>query len=163
MGREIRRVPLEWEHPQNGRGHYQPMYDRTLRERFEEIDVDREKWVKQYGSLVTKNDTGLNFYEFWNDDLGVSPSCYRPEFPEGATLGYCVYETISEGTPISPIFETLQEIQAWVIEQGYSEAAAKAFCESGFAFSMALIPGHGLINGIEALPYIVEDKKPNND
>lgn len=30
MGREVRMVPANWEHPRNGRGDYEPLFDNIL-------------------------------------------------------------------------------------------------------------------------------------
>jgi hypothetical protein len=36
-----------------------------------------------------------------------------PDFPEGTATGWQLYETTSEGTPVSPIFATAEELAAW--------------------------------------------------
>jgi len=40
-----------------------------------------------------------------------------------------MYETISEGTPISPVFDSLKVLENWLVkDQGYSRKAAQEFC-----------------------------------
>lgn len=39
MGKEIRRVPVGWEHPLNEDGNYQPMYD-------EDYETKAQEWIK---------------------------------------------------------------------------------------------------------------------
>jgi hypothetical protein len=43
---------------------------------------------------------------------------------------YQVYETVSEGTPVSPVFATEEEIVLWCLSQGHSEKAARSFVEA---------------------------------
>jgi hypothetical protein len=45
------------------------------------------------------------------------PDSYRPAF-ESAPTAFQVYETVSEGTPISPVFETRDELIDWLVNDG---------------------------------------------
>jgi hypothetical protein len=54
-------------------------------------------------------------------------------FPPEQLTHFQIYENVSEGTPVSPIFSSLQAIKTWLVTQGYSEGAAKQFIESGHA------------------------------
>lgn len=73
MGREIRRVVPNWEHP-----------------RYTENDAPFHNRVGQYKPL------------------------FRPDWPAGAATWYQAYETVSEGTPISPPFATEDELIEWL-------------------------------------------------
>jgi len=99
MGRELRRVPQGWKHPKDDRGRYQPMYDCT----YEDACIEHSEM----------------------DRYGPSPAYYHPKWIE--PTHYQIYETVSEGTPISPVFETENETRQWLIESGVSEAAATRF------------------------------------
>lgn len=55
--------------------------------------------------------------------------------------GYQVWETVTEGSPISPVFATTEELERWLIGEGYSEGAAEQFAIQGFAFSAAMVGG----------------------
>ena len=47
MGREIRRVPANWEHPRttrHGREEYQPLRDRDAQSAFEEWMTEYQAW-----------------------------------------------------------------------------------------------------------------------
>lgn len=68
--------------------------------------------------------------------------------PEGP--GYQVWETVSEGSPISPVFDTEEKLISWLLDRGYSEGAAEAFAREGWAPSMA-IKGDVVYNDIESL------------
>jgi hypothetical protein len=126
MGREIRRVPPTWEHPKNCRGHYKPLYDQTWREAM-------QNWLNDYGDE----------WQTWTDEEDIeSPpraDYYRPVWSEEPTA-YQMYETVSEGTPVSPVFLTVDELRAWLLAQGHSEKAADEFIRLGFAFSFIVGP-----------------------
>lgn len=63
------------------------------------------------------------------------------EPPEGA--GWQVWETIPEGSPVSPVFTTEEALQNWLIhEQGYSEGAAERFTQVGWSPTMVMSNGH---------------------
>lgn len=77
---------------------------------------------------------------------GMDPPCKaayeawaKTEPPSGE--GYQVWETVSEGSPISPVFTTAEICEAWLVAQGYSSAAAQAFMHQGWVPSMVLVHG----------------------
>lgn len=118
MGREIRRVPLGWQHPKNERGHYQPMRDETFDEAFARWEQARQDWVNDKDGERTRIfDTYYDgkevAFEKWHG-RSPDPDYYRPAWPDDAVLGFCMYETVSEGTPVSPVFATLQEMEDWL-------------------------------------------------
>lgn len=177
MGREIRRVPIDWRHPTYadlgltypyaGRADevVHPLYDRDYATacaawkagltRWEAgEDPDREAYRRDDGSP----------YEWW-DWHGNPPD---PEYhrarvwaPEEATA-YQVYETVTEGTPVSPVFATLDELRAWLVRaQGMSEAGADQFIAWGSVPSMLVGPGIGLRSNFEvAEPLPGEERDP---
>jgi hypothetical protein len=63
--------------------------------------------------------------------------------------GWQVWETVSEGSPISPVFETPEELVTWLVGQGYSRAAAEGFVKVGNVPSMVYTPKTGLVSDIE--------------
>ena len=60
------------------------------------------------------------------------------------------YETVSEGTPVSPKFATEQELLQWLINQGHTEKAAKKFIEDKWVMS-GLLLGSRIYSNIDAL------------
>ncbi len=150
MGREIRRVPKDWEHPKDDNGRYKPQFERTYKEAAEDWlkslsdfqgDVDGEKTeaIKEYDT-----------HYFWDWDGGPpDKEYYMPEFESEATA-YQIYENVSEGTPVSPVFETEAEMIEWLIEKGYTEKAASEFVKQGYAFSMMFSPSTGVVPGIQS-------------
>ena len=96
--REVRPVPLDWQHPEepgtysDGSPRYRPLHSRA----------DLRYKVKFYAD-------NPQYADEWEYD----PADFMPEIPEGTPLGYQLYETTTEGTPVSPVFPSLQELAAW--------------------------------------------------
>lgn len=99
--REVRPVALDWKHPcdpgtyRDGSPRHRPLYSRaSLRDHLE--------WNAGHPD---------------DDDLiEIDLHDYMPEIPEGTPYGFQLYETTSEGTPVSPVFATLEELAAWCEE-----------------------------------------------
>lgn len=73
----------------------------------------------------------------------------KQEPPAGE--GWQLWETVSEGSPVSPVFPSTDTLAAWMVtEQGYSPQAAKAFCERGWAPSLVMVPGVYVADGVTA-------------
>lgn len=158
MGREIRRVPPNWEHPKNEEGDYISMYD-------EDYESAADKWVAecvlwsqgQHPDQLENKEKGrrmaCRYYWEW---AGGPPDeeSHRPKFTEEPTW-YQMYQNVSEGTPVSPPFETLEELRDWIVVNGdgwgrpVSREAADRFVQSGYAPSMAIGP-EGMKVGLEA-------------
>lgn len=175
MGREIRKVPPNWEHPKRDNGSYQPMYDQSAGEQFEEwLDEfeafkakELEEACKEYG--YDPSDP----YSAFCDYNGGPPDheYYRPNWkPEEATW-LQVYETVSEGTPVSPPFATPEELIEYLVENGdfwdqkrradkrricgmncdpWPREQAERFVKTGFAVSF-VADSKGIRSGVEAL------------
>ena len=139
MGREIRRVPPNWEHPKDSKGNFKSMYD-------EDFDAALTEWLEGY-KLWKKGehpdqqkeyyDKGDPYWE-WNG-APPDPDYYRPKWEQEPTW-YQVYETVSEGTPVSPPFATKEELVNSLVQHGdfwdqrrgdgtWSREAAEQFVE----------------------------------
>ncbi len=140
MGREIRMVPPNWEHPEGNNSGYQSMYD-------EDYPSAVKKWKDGYALWESGNHPSqTEEYEYW-DWEGMPPDeeSYRPKFTEDATC-FQMYETVSEGTPVSPIFKTKPELVDYLVERGdfwdqsrghggWERKNAESFVSTGFAFT----------------------------
>lgn len=83
--------------------------------------------------------TGIKYlYDTWKD---IEP-------PEGE--GWQVWETVTEGSPISPVFATTDEIIQWLVSEGYNEDGTRAFVEMKWSPSF-VGSRHGIQSGIDAL------------
>jgi hypothetical protein len=96
-------------------------------------------------------------FEQWH---GARPKAehYMPVFESGTATHLMMYETTSEGTPISPAFATPEELARWLADnnasafggEGASYEAWLNMARGGWAPSAVLTGGH-LISGVEAL------------
>jgi hypothetical protein len=108
----------------------------------------------------------------WNEAMGdfradpsgwdhepPNPLYYRPDFGDSATA-YQVYESVSEGTPISPVFETEEAMLEWLIDDGsglgiggrkmsLTREQADSFVRSSYAPSMVYTERIGIVSGLE--------------
>jgi hypothetical protein len=166
MGREVRRVPADWEHPkvskpnwQTGRmeEHYQPMFDTPFEERARKWMDAAIAWDNGTDPDCAKHKATHPFYWQWS---GNPPDAkyYRPNWPKESRTHYQVYETVSEGTPVTPHFATKAELVDYLVEHGdewdqmrtaeakqgragWSRTNAEAFVERVWAPSMIIANG----------------------
>jgi len=68
-----------------------------------------------------------------------------------ACTSYQVYEDVTEGTPISPVFDSVDALQQWLDREGYSKAAAAAFIAEGSAPSFVVGADGEVLSGIDGL------------
>ena len=121
MGREVRRVPANWEHPVTkdtyGSDRSQPMYDQTFAGAEAEwlADFDRIRGGGAKGYEIECYPRGV--CQWAKDNLPPDPDYYRPWDDADATW-FQLWETVSEGTPVSPPFATKGELAAYLGEHG---------------------------------------------
>lgn len=145
MGREIRKVPANWEHPKDDSGRFIPMMDESFDEAFNEWMEGLQKWIKgENPDAETYNYPKTPYgYTNWNG-RSPDPETYRKEsWTEDEACCFQIYENVSEGTPVSPVFTSKKEMEDWLVGQGYSRNAAHNFCESEYAPSMTFQSGVG--------------------
>lgn len=126
MGREIQRVPLDFDWPlhKEWKGFLYPDFDDSLSDEQEE-----------------------ELFEEWYDNERYDP-------PEGE--GWQVWETVSEGSPVSPVFASSEELVAWIVSEGHTPGAAKAFVRIGYVPSMVVVGG-AFYMGIDAAPFMEKE------
>lgn len=171
MGREVRRVPADWQHPRYAadhhrerlRGRYIPLHDGG----FAQADADwSEGWAKwqeglteNYGGpekwrAIDPECRGMRFTDYHGER--PSPDDYMPDWPEDQRTHFMMYEDTSEGTPISPAFATPEELARWLADTGASTFADMTatyeqwlpICRGGWAPSM-VISGGTMQSGVE--------------
>jgi hypothetical protein len=79
-------------------------------------------------------------YIFFDDDIAKRYDEWKQHEPPSGK-GYQLWETVSEGSPISPVFPTVEAFEAYLIGEGYSTAAAKKFIAAEWAPSMLISDG----------------------
>jgi len=95
-----------------------------------------------YGSCVACSGSG----ESWRapEDKAAAEKWEKTDPPAGP--GWQLWETVSEGSPISPVFPTKGEFVEWLVSEGYSEEAAVKFADVGWAPSAVLCNGKLKVN-----------------
>ena len=155
MGREIRRVPPDWQHPKDAAGEYAPLHD-------QDYVTASEEWIAAFDAFRSRQHSNqrriteyCNYYWEWNMPPDEESYRKRQRAEEEATA-YQVYETVTEGTPITPVFATKEEIVEYLVEngtdwagrvpsesyidhRGWDRAAAEEFVASGFAPSLVVV------------------------
>ncbi len=132
MGREIRRVPPNWAHPKKlvpnhrlGRMEedYQPLYDRTFEDAMKSWLEELQAWLdggfdEQRREQSTRYPADEPYRSFcdWHG-TAPDPEYHRPVWREEPTWVQ-VYETVSEGTPVTPPFATAEELVNYLVEKG---------------------------------------------
>ena len=108
MGREVRRVPANWQHPkEEGTGYYVPLYP-------------GEYYTETAPKFMEKaNAEGLQAAIDWYEQA-PDKNDYMPDWPENERTHYMMYENTSEGTPISPAFATPEGLARWLADMGAS-------------------------------------------
>ena len=124
MGREVRRVPKDWQHPKKREFNYlkscyeevyQPMHDRSFAEAMDEWYAEWKAWERGEKPEGTVSET------YWEYAGGPpDPEYYMPQWPDSERTHLMMYEDTSEGTPISPAFETPEELARWLTDNGAS-------------------------------------------
>lgn len=113
MAIEIRKVPPNWEHPKDKNGKYIPLYGISYKEA-------AQKWIDGFSSF--KPDKFCNYYwEYSNTPLEEE----HVEYNKDEATWYQVYSIISEGVPISPPFETKEELIAHI----YSDTCSQEYAD----------------------------------
>lgn len=168
MSREVRRVPPDWQHPerQDGRdGGYQPMFDETFDEALNEWLA--ELWWWKRGVYVYTWDTDSAVAEphdrprttaAYVERVGgpPQPEFCRPDWPKESRTHWQMYETTSEGTPISPPCATPEELARWLTDNRASTFGNDtatydqwlAMIRRGYAPSAIYTPSTGLVSGV---------------
>lgn len=143
MGREIRKVPKDWKHPKNDKGRYKPMFEEVY------IDVLNEWWQNHLLWEQRKHPDQEDYpeqikncqhYAEWHGNPPDVDRYNLRKWTAAEVTCFQVYETITEGTPVSPVFEHMKDLEHWLVEeQGYSRQAAIEFCKTGFAVTFTAV------------------------
>lgn len=121
MGREVRRVNPEWKHPDN-----KPLFGEPFLVAWTRWEIARRHWdrgeIEDWfggGGWKPKNGAALECESFceWDGDE-PDPADYMP--PESRGEWFQMYETCTEGTPISPPFATPEELARWLADNNAS-------------------------------------------
>ena len=145
MGLEARRVPVGFEHPtrqvrdRSGRmqTRFVPCSDSTFSEASAEYERNRKAWMAGTHPDQKRYRNTPRTYEEWAGEP-PEPEGHLPEtFDRAAATGWCLYEDVSEGTPVSPVFGTREELVHHLASKGagpwgrMSREAAEEIVDNG--------------------------------
>lgn len=125
MTREVRKVPVNWQHPSdgyytNGEIRYVPLFNGSqFMSKAAQWDENAAKWAQ--GEFPEDADAAHRTMSFEEWD-GPRPNAedYMPRWPEAECTHFMMYELSTEGTPVSPAFASLKELAAWLAENKVS-------------------------------------------
>lgn len=122
MGREVRKVPQDWNHPVDRQGDFVPLFGDSYAEDRRRWEEDKRLWDQR--ALPGVSDEEYDAYTFEDYDGGApDPARYMPDWPAKARTHYVMYETTTEGTPLSPGFDSPEKLARWLADN-----AANAGC-----------------------------------
>ncbi|WP_018619068.1 hypothetical protein [Spirosoma luteum] len=137
MGRELRKVPADWEHPKQHNGNYQPMYEEYYGDAIADWINEHQQWENgTHPTLVVHPEykEEYPFYAMWN---GGPPNVdyYRTrKFTPEELTHIQLYETTSEGTPKTPVFpaDQLEQLCEYAAEHCTTFGSFKATKQEWF-------------------------------
>lgn len=148
MSREVRRVPADWVHPRNNRGRYVPLHGGSFKTKLADWLEGERMWNSGLVWDYKNQDWRPKPAEYtftWEDWDGEIPDAteYMPDWPESERTHYQMYETTTEGKPISPVFATPEELAHWLADNH-----ANSFCDMTETYetwlSMIVGPGYSM-------------------
>jgi hypothetical protein len=168
MGREVRRVPANWQHPQDGRG-YIPLLGGSFAKELAEWDEGSARWdagfIRDYSKGLDvvawkprDADTVSDTYAEYSGDRPDADE-YMPDWPESERTHLQMYEDTTEGTPISPVMATPEELARWLADNNANAFAGQtasyeswlATIKRGWAPSAVSVDGGPLVSGVSAM------------
>jgi hypothetical protein len=167
MSREVRRVPADWQHPRDSSGRYIPLLGGSYSAEVSNWDLEAEQWAKGYrrshafcptNEFIPRSDVEDCPFTEWSGPRPVE-SEYMPDWTEAERTHFQMYQTTSEGAPISPVMESPEELARWLVDNKASVFADipatyeqwLATIKAGWAPSAAVVSDAGLISGVEAM------------
>lgn len=167
MGREVRRVAEDWQHPKHhvpdytGRmvERYKPLFSgENYQTRVDEWDAECAKWKAGWRpDYCTDPEARSMTYEQYS---GQRPhrDDYMPNWPIEQRTHLMMYEDTSEGTPISPAFATPEELAQWLVDNKASSFGSSTgsyegwlrVAQGGLAPSI-IMTSEGITSGVDAL------------
>jgi hypothetical protein len=156
MGREVRRVPPDWQHPTYAdldepysRGdpaeHYHPLHDDDYDSACAKWLADATAWAAGTHPRQSEPTFGYPLPRWYQDWAGGPPSeedahyWRKRAWTADEATAYQAYENVTEGTPVSPVFPTREAMVAWLVsDYDMAPEAAEQFASGGYAPSFVV-------------------------
>lgn len=157
MGREVRRVPADWQHPMDpDTGRFKPLLGSDFAQALKEWNAENEKWSRGEFPDYADEESRRMSYSEWNGDQPKRCD-YMPSWPTEQRTHLMMYEDTSEGTPISPAFATPEELARWLVDNNASAFGRSTgtyegwlrVARGGWAPSM-VATAEGITSGVDA-------------
>ena len=168
MGREVRRVPADWQHPKHnvhewktGRmvERYKSLFPgERYQPEVDEWDEECAKWKAGWRpDYCTDPKSRSMTYEQYSGQRPHKDD-YMPDWPAEQCTHLMMYENTAKARPISPAFETPEELARWLADSeassfGNGTASYEGWlrvAKGGWAPSAVSIGGGQLVSGVDA-------------
>lgn len=164
MGREVRSVPEDWQHPKKENGEYRPLLPASWDDAFKEWMTGWKNWQKglrrDWGTDELEPIDDKDKSTTYSDYSGniPNPDDYMPEWSDAERTHIQMYEDTTEGTPISPVMKTPEELARWLVDNNASAFGGQTasyegwlrVAQGGFAPSF-VVSNEGIQSGVDAL------------
>lgn len=154
MGRKVRRVPADWQHPKNDKGGFIPLFGQSYAKAAADWDEGARQWDMGFrdgysAGWIAKEADITGTYAEWAGERPLEED-FMPDWPDEQRTHIQMYEDTSEGTPISPVMQTPEELAHWLADNGASAFGGMtatydqwlATINRGFACSAVITGGH---------------------
>lgn len=145
MSREIRRVPADWQHPidpqrpcySDGTIGYIGLLSGSPDEALASWQEGLQQWLR--GEYEYQDDSDVRTEDAYRDYTGGEPEAEHymgHHFTGRPATHWQLYETVSEGSPVSPVFATREALIEWMKRNGCAAWAVRLLEEDGWCPSM---------------------------
>jgi len=96
---------------------YRPLYDQAFAPAMREWIAGWDAWERgERPDYCDEESSALPYWEY--EGAPPNPAYYRPDWKPEEMTWWQVYETVSEGTPVTPAFATQRELVEYLVEHG---------------------------------------------
>jgi hypothetical protein len=127
MGTAVRKVPSDWAHPKDESGRYLPLRDGLdFESRARQWDEHAAKWQQGLRRDLDTDDwepikadlLAITYAEY--EGPRPDPQEYTPHWPATECSHWQMYEEVTDGTPISPVCASPEELARWMADHDAS-------------------------------------------